>query len=96
MNYHIKFSDSQRLYTLESKMTVAIAVIEQNIAIGSGIKKHCQGLERVPNLSIDRNMKQAVEDDIEMQLTHLKLHKISCELLLRQLRGTCTLVCRLL
>lgn len=95
MNYDIKFADSQRLHALESKMTVAVAVLEQNIAIGSGMKSHCQRLERLPNLAINRNVEHAVEDDIEMQLSHLKLHKISCELLLRQLHGTCTLVGRL-
>ena len=91
-SHDIKFADSQRLNTLESKMTVAIAVLEQNRAIGMGMKKHCQRLGLVPDLTIDRNMGQAIADNIEIQLAHFKLHKKACELLLRQVHGTCALV----
>lgn len=73
-------------------MTVAIAVLEQSIAIGSGMSRHCQRLGLVPDLTIDRNMEHALVHDIEIQLAHLQLNKKACELLLRQVHGTCTLV----
>lgn len=91
-NYDIKFADSQRLHALESKTTVALAVLEQNIAIGIGMRKHCQSLERVHHLTLDRGSIPVVKDGIDMQLAQLKIHRRSCELLLQQLRGTCALV----
>jgi hypothetical protein len=92
LNYDISLVDSQRLSTLESKVTVAIAVLEQNLAIGRGMKRHCRRLWRIKGLNINQSLQDTTESDIEMQLTHLGLHKASCELLLRRIQGTCSMV----
>ncbi|KAH7086775.1 hypothetical protein FB567DRAFT_51090 [Paraphoma chrysanthemicola] len=92
LNYDISLVDSQRLSTLESKVTVAIAVLEQNLAIGRGMQRHCQRLWRIKGLNIDHGLQETTESDIEMQLTHLDLHKTSCELLLQRIQGTCSMV----
>jgi len=91
-NYDISIVDSQRLSMLESKVTVAIAVLEQNLSIGRGMKRHCRRLWQIKGLNLDQGMRDTTQSDIEMQLTHLGLHKASCELLLQRIQGTCSMV----
>lgn len=95
-DYDIKFADSQRLHTLESKLIIAIAVLEENIDIGEGMKRHCNRLERTEKTKIYKKIKEVIICDLEVQIAHLHLHRRAAELLICQLRGTCTLLLKVL
>lgn len=92
MNYELSVKDGQRLHTLEAKISTGIAVLEQSLAIGNGLKRHCGQLGQIAGLGLDLAMHGLMLDEIETQLAHLSLHKTSCELLLQRVHGTCAMV----
>ena len=92
IDYDIKFSDTQRLRTLETKICVAVAVLEQSIAIGEDMLRHCQKLNQLLPTQIGLHGHEEVEARIARHISSLKLHKTACKLLSRQLHSTQELV----
>ncbi|OAL51490.1 hypothetical protein IQ07DRAFT_585892 [Pyrenochaeta sp. DS3sAY3a] len=96
MNYELSVKDGQRLHTLEAKIVTGIAVLEQNLVIGNGLKKHCGQLKQIAGFGPDLATQEWMLDEIETQLAHLSLHKTCCELLLQRVHGTCGMLLKIL
>jgi hypothetical protein len=94
-NYDVEIADCQRLHNIETKLTVAIAVLEQSLAVGRSIEAHFKRLERTNLTKIDLDASLRLRDEVNEQMVQLELYKVSCELLLGQVHRTCALVCSL-